>query len=54
MKCADCKKREAILKFSKEPSYALSHGFGIINLCRPCYIVRLEKILEEIQKNIKD
>ncbi|KKN17015.1 hypothetical protein LCGC14_0970230 [marine sediment metagenome] len=51
MKCVECKKRKAIIEFSK--GYLdWSHGF-IKKICRECYIEMIEKELKRIKDNLK-
>ena len=52
--CDDCKKNKAIIEFSSEPFLAISHGWGIIPLCRSCYIKRIERELGNINKNLEE
>ena len=52
MKCLDCKKRKAILKYADSVMDS-AHGF-VIDLCRQCYIKRVEKYLENCKKNLKE
>lgn len=52
MKCDDCKKNEAKLQFADEPMFAITHGFGMKNICRICFINRLRKQLGMIEKQI--
>lgn len=51
MKCEHCK-RKAVIHFSPEPNYAFTHGFGLVWLCRQCYIKELEEAVKAIRKNI--
>jgi len=53
MKCQDCEKRKGIIKFSEEPVFAMTHGFGTMVICRQCYIKRIESELRRIRKNLK-
>ena len=54
MKCEDCGKREANIKFSNEPFLAMSHGWGIINICRQCLIKRVERHIKDCMKQLKE
>lgn len=53
-KCKDCQKRKARVRYSDEPIYALTHGFGITNICRQCYIARMQSALKGLKKGIKE
>lgn len=50
-KCSDCKEREGIVKFC-EGALAHSHGFTR-NICRQCYIKRIEAGVKQAQDNLK-
>lgn len=52
--CEDCKKNKSVIKYSDEPFMALTHGWGIIYICRPCFIKRIEKHIENCQKQLKE
>lgn len=52
--CGECGLREANIEFSREPTLSLSHGFGIQNICRQCYIEKIEKELGIINENLKE
>ena len=52
MKCEDCKKREANITFSYEPMSAVIRGYGSTEICRRCYIKRIENELLKIQENL--
>jgi ribosomal protein L40E len=54
MKCQICKKREANLTYSAEPLFALSHGWGKQEICRQCFIAKIEKHITECQKQLKE
>ena len=54
MKCEDCKKRKATIKFSNEPMLALTHGWGTIDICKPCYIIRIENHVKECKQQLKE
>lgn len=54
MKCEVCKKRKAKIKYSDEPTLALTHGFGTLNLCRECFIKKIEKHIENCKKQLKE
>lgn len=51
--CIDCKKREGIVKYSDEPIFALTHGFGISLICRECYIKRISKTIANMKINLE-
>jgi len=51
--CKDCKKRKAIIEFSDNPYLTLTHGYGGINICRQCYIKRIEDGIEDCQNNLQ-
>ncbi len=51
--CEECLLREAKVEFAREPMFALTHGYGVKNICRHCYIEKIEKELEIINKNLK-
>ena len=51
--CEECSLREATIPFAREPTFALTHGFGIKNICRPCFIKKIEEELERIKENLK-
>jgi len=53
MKCEECGKMKSVIQFSTEPLLALTHGFNVDNICRQCYIKRIEKGLKEIKENLK-
>lgn len=53
MKCEDCKKRKAVVEYSDEPIFALSHGWGVTSICRQCYIKRIEKGMKSLQENLE-
>ena len=50
--CEECGLREAKVEFAREPTFALTHGFGNQNICRYCYIDKIEKELGIINKNL--
>jgi len=52
IKCEDCKKEIAKIKFSSDPLMSLTHGWGMINLCRACYIKRIKKQIKICQDNL--
>ena len=52
MKCVDCKKRKGIVNFCNSV-LGHTHGFGI-QICRQCYIKRIEKGIKNSQKNLKE
>jgi hypothetical protein len=52
--CKDCGKREYKITFSEEPTYSLTHGYGGIQLCRQCYINRIEEAIKSIQENLEN
>jgi hypothetical protein len=52
MKCEDCKKEKATITFSDEPESALIRGYGSLEICRRCYIKRIEKGLKKVQENL--
>ncbi len=54
MKCEECKKRKAIITFSREPMSALIRGYGKIEICRHCYVEIIEKELISIEDNLKE
>jgi len=51
--CESCLTREAIIEFAREPTFALTHGFGVQNICRPCFIEKIEDELVKIKENLK-
>ena len=53
MKCEDCKKRKAIIMFSEEPLLSLTHGLAVKNICRQCYIKRIENEIKLFKENLK-
>ncbi len=52
--CEECGLREAKIEFAREPTFAMTHGFGIQHICRQCYIEKIEKELVIINKNLKE
>ena len=53
MKCEDCKKRESVLTYYDD-ALAYSHGWGKIELCRQCFIKRIEKHIIKCKKQLKE
>lgn len=53
MKCEECGKREAVVSFSSEPMYAITHGYDLKEICRHCYIEIIEQSLNEVKNNLK-
>lgn len=53
-KCEDCKKRKAIIDYAAEPFLAISHGWGILHICRECFIKRIENHLKDCKKQLKE
>ncbi len=51
--CEGCLVREAKVEFAREPTFALTHGFGIQNICRQCFIEKIEDEIEKINENLK-
>lgn len=54
MKCQICKKREAKLTYALEPFLAFSHGWGKQEICRQCYITKIEYHIIDCQKQLKE
>lgn len=54
MKCEICKKRKAIIDYSPEPTFALTHGFGIQHICRQCFIKKIKKHLRDCKKQLQE
>jgi hypothetical protein len=52
--CEDCRKNEAKLKFANEPMFALTHGVGLHQICRTCFIKKLRKQLKAIRGQIRE
>lgn len=52
IKCEDCKEREGIVEFC-ESITDYTHGFKK-NICRQCYIKRIETKLKDINQNLKE
>jgi len=52
--CEDCKKEIAKVNFSNNPLMSLTHGWSTINLCRVCYIERIERNMKDCQDNLND
>ena len=50
--CKDCKKRKAVVKYSDEPVFAMTHGWGVTNICRQCYIKRIEDGIKQSKENL--
>jgi len=53
VKCQDCKKRDAVVKYSDEPTFALTHGCGIVCICRECFIARIRDAIKALQENLR-
>lgn len=53
MRCQDCNKREAVVKYSDESTFALTHGWGITHICRQCYIKRIEREIKAAKANLE-
>jgi len=53
IRCEDCKKREAVLTFSNEPMFAMTHGWGKIEICRQCLIKRIVEHIEQCKRQLK-
>ena len=51
--CKDCNKHKATVKFSDEPMFALTHGFGVQYLCQCCYVKRIRDEYKNIGRNLK-
>jgi len=54
MKCEDCKKRKAIISFSNEPMLSITHGWGMKQICRQCFIKRIQEHIAECIVQLKD
>lgn len=52
--CEDCRAMPSVINYSDEPIFSLTHGWGIIYLCRACFIKRMEKHLEQTKKGIEE
>lgn len=53
MNCEICKKRKAVIRFSEEPVFAMTHGVGVTNMCRQCYLKELEDTKSDLEENIQ-
>jgi len=53
VKCEICKRREAVITYADEPFMAISHGFGKQEICRECFIYKIENHIEDCKKQIK-
>ena len=51
--CEDCKIKTAVIKFSDEPVFAVTHGIGVTYICRPCFIKRIEQAILDLKKNLE-
>lgn len=51
--CESCLLRKAKIKFAREPTFALTHGYGVQHICRHCYIEKIEYELKGIKYNLK-
>lgn len=54
LKCEDCGEREGIINFSDNPFMSLTHGWASKNICRQCYIKRIEKGLKDTKDNLEE
>lgn len=54
MICEVCKKREAVITYSDEPMMAISHGWGKQEICRECYIKKIEEEIKDCKENLKE
>lgn len=54
VKCEDCKKRKAVLTYSSEPFLTISHGWGGTELCRQCFIARINRHIVDCKKQLKE
>jgi len=54
MKCEICHKNPATIKYSDEPYFAMSHGFGIQHICKPCMIKKVKKHIIDCQEQLKE
>jgi len=53
-KCEICKKRKAVITYSNEPMLAITHGWGKQEICRQCFIEKIEKHIIDCKKQLKE
>jgi len=51
--CKDCGKK-AEVKFNPDGVMAEVHGWGTVDLCKPCFIKRIERHIKDCQDQIKE
>ena len=52
--CEECKKRKAVLEWTRDEMNTLRTGFGKINSCRECYIGNIKKHIKDCKENLKE
>lgn len=55
MKCQESEcQRKAVIKYSDEPTFALTHNFGILHICRQCFIKKIQKHMKNCREQLRE